>query len=228
VDLWAERCLLQYTEASRRLQVNHKDYVAARNAQQQLRADIEDNARQTAICDERRRQFHSEQVRLEAQRQGISALKDKDELERRIADGHRMLGEKARPLLESGQQISRNTESTRRLLEQLSAHSLGVDIPLLEKRDFRQQAKEIANAESGVDFSQLLARDWVGLEGQEAKLDAIIALESQHRRWAERLHGAQDGSSLRDQIALLRSARERRHQDLLNKLKQKEKEVLLL
>jgi hypothetical protein len=226
VGLWSDRCLLQFTEASRMLQVNQEAYLGAKKSQQDLRSAIEENAERLRICEQRRQQCYDERVRLEAQRQGINALRDKDDLERRIAEGNRALSEKARPLLESGRQISRNQEATQKLLEHLAAHSLAVNIPLLDRRDFRQQGKAIAGSELHVDFSRLLARDWVGMERLEDDLDKILALETQHRRWAETLHGGESGRpSLRDQIALLRSASERRQQDSQNRLRQKQKEI---
>ncbi|MCW8195140.1 AAA family ATPase [Proteobacteria bacterium 005FR1] len=229
VDRWAERSLAQFSEATRRLQVNHKSYVAARNAQQDLRAAIADNAERLSVCEQRRQQSYDERVMLEAQRQGISALKDKDDLERSIADRNRELGEKARPLLDSGQVIACNVEATRNLLEQLATHSLAVDIPVLDSRDFRQQAKAIVNEEADVDFSRLLARDWVGIERLEEDLDRIMAIENRHRRFADMLHNAErNGGSVRDQLSLLRSASERRQQDASNRFKQKQKEIQLL
>jgi hypothetical protein len=226
VDLWSERCLLQFTEASRLLQVNQEAYLGAKKSQQDLRSTMEENAERLRICEQRREQCNDERVRLEAQRQGINALRDKDDLERRIAEGNRALGEKARPLLEGGQQISRNRQATQKLLEHLSGYSLAVSIPLLDSRDFRQQGKAIASSEMEVDFNRLLAKDWVGMERLEDDLDKILALEAQHRRWADTLHGAENGrASLRDQIALLRSASERRQQDSQSKLKQKQKEI---
>src|SRR5690606_24610412 len=130
-----------------------------------------------------RQQSHRELIQLEAQRQGVSALRDKDELERKITECNRQLGEKARPLLEGSQQISRNMEATQKLLEQSNARSLGVQIPLLDSRDFRQQAKAVANEETlNVDLSRLLGKDWVGIEQLEQDLDKVIALETLHRR----------------------------------------------
>lgn len=230
VDRWLERSLLQYTEATRRVQLQQSAYLASKHAQQQNREAIEENRERLSVCEQRRQQSHRDLIQLEAQRQGVSALRDKDELERKIDQCNRQLGEKARPLLEGSQQISRNMEATQKLLEQLGARSLGVQIPLLDSRDFRQQAKAVASEENlNVDLGRLLGKDWVGMEQLEQDLDKVIALETLHRRWADALHSSAQGrSSLRDQLALLRSAAERKQEDLQIKLRQKEKEIQLL
>lgn len=229
-DRWLERSLMHYTEATRRVQQQQSAYRVCKQAQQQNREAIEENRERLSVCEERRQQSHRELIQLEAQRQGVSALRDKDELERKITECNRQLGEKARPLLEGSQQISRNMEATQKLLEQSNARSLGVQIPLLDSRDFRQQAKAVANEETlNVDLSRLLGKDWVGIEQLEQDLDKVIALETLHRRWAETLHGSLEGKpSLRDQLALLRSAAERKQEDLQTRVRQKEKEIQLL
>ncbi|MGQ9427188.1 ATP-binding protein [Gilvimarinus sp. F26214L] len=229
VDTWVERSVLQYTEATRRLQLNHHSYVAAKKAQQDVRAAIADNQERLTLCEQRRQQSYDERVQLEARRQGVGALKDKDDLERAITERNRELGEKARPLLESGQQIARNVEATQTLMEQLQGQSLAIQIPALDGRDFRQQAKAIASGEDlELDFNRLLSRDWVGMERLEEDLDRVLAIETRHRHWAETLHGDSGQGSVRDQIALVRSSCERRWQDLQGKLRQKEKEVRML
>ncbi len=233
VDTWVERGLTQFTEASRRLQVNQKTYSAAKSEQQNIREAMAENEERLRLCEQRRGQIHDDRVALEAQRQGIGALKDKDQLEQTVATCTRELGEKARPLLEQHQQLERNQEATRTLIGKLADCSLGVEIPALDSRDFRRQAKDITAAEHQVeiDLTRLLARDWVGMEQLEQDLDRILAAEGRHRRWADSLHSQERGDSgisLRDQIARQLSTRDRKRQDVGNRLRQKQKEVQLL
>lgn len=233
VDTWVERNLTQYAEATRLLSVNHTNYIAAKNEQQNIREGIEENEERQRICEQRKQQFHDERVALEAQRQGISALKDKDQLEQTIADRTRELGEKARPLLEQSQQLAKNLDATQKLMGQLSECSLAIEIPQLDSRDFRKQAKAVTAAENQVDIdlSRLLAKDWVGIEQLEQDLDKILSADALHRRWAEYLHTSErtgGSSSIRDQISLYLSGSDRRRQDLINKQKQKQKEIQLL
>ena len=230
VDTWVERSLVEYTEAARRLHVNQRAYTTAKKDQQAIREDIIANEERLRVCEQRRGETHDERVALEAQRQGISALKDKDLLEQTVAARTRELGEQARPLLEQNQQLERNVEATRTLTGQLAECSLGVEVPALDSREFRELAKEITAADKQVDIdlSRLLARDWVGMEQLEKDLDRILAAEGRHRRWADSLHhqqGSASGTSLRDQISRQVSARDRKRQELGNRLKQKQKEI---
>ncbi len=242
VDLWVERNLAQYTEATRRLLLNQRAYTKAKKDQHLIREAIEENAERQQVCEQRRDQTHDERVALEAQRQGIAALKDKDQLEQLIVERTRELGAKARPLVEQSQQLTRNVEASQKLLAQLAECSLAVEIPALDGLEFRQQGKAMTAASSQVeiDLNRLLAKDWVGMEQLEQDLDQIMAAETQHRRWASLLHqapldvtgsdvlGAQSGISVRDQIARQLSVHERKRQDLGQKLKQKQKEIQLL
>lgn len=229
-DLWAERRLTEYAEASRCLQVNQKDYLAAKNEQRNIGEAIAENQERQHLNEQRRVQIHDAQVALEARRQGIAALKDKDQLEQRIADCSRELTAKARPLHEQSQQLSRNVQATQQLLGQLADCSLGVEIPELDAGDFRRLAKEVvATADTvDIDLSRLLAKDWVGIEQLESDLEDLMAAETRHRRWADRLHNRElspENVSLRDQIARQHAASERRRQELNGKLKQKQKEI---
>src|SRR5690606_35942675 len=95
-DRWLERSLMHYTEATRRVQQQQSAYRVCKQAQQQNREAIEENRERLSVCEERRQQSHRELIQLEAQRQGVSALRDKDELERKITECNRQLGEKAR------------------------------------------------------------------------------------------------------------------------------------
>jgi energy-coupling factor transporter ATP-binding protein EcfA2 len=229
-DLWAERCLTQYAEASRCLLVNQRNYVVGKSEQRNIREAIEENEERQRLCEQRRTQLHESQVALEARRQGIAALKDKDQLEQSIADCSRELGSKARPLHEQSQQLTRNVRATEQLLGQLAECSLGVDIPDLDTREFRTLAKNVlATAEEvDIDLTRLLAKDWVGIEQLESDLANLMAAETQHRRWADRLHNRDvtgQGISLRDQVSRQCATAERKRQELNGKLKQKQKDI---
>jgi energy-coupling factor transporter ATP-binding protein EcfA2 len=230
-DTWVERNLLQYAEATRLLQANQQSYLAAKNNQQKIREDIEENAQRLQIYEQRRGQIHDQRVTLEAQRQGIGALKDKDQLEQNIAGNTRELGAKAKPLVAEMQQLERNIEASQQLLAQLAQCSVAVDVPALDSQAFRKLSKEIAARPLNIDLNRLLGKDWIGLEALEQDLEQLMEAEASHRRWADALHDgtkSADGISVRDQVARQVANADRKRTELANRLKQKQKEIQVL
>lgn len=233
VDTWIERRLAEYTEASRQVKINHDHYIAAKTEQQNTRESLIENESKLAVCDQRRAQTHEEIIALEAQRQGITALKDKDSLEKTITDSNRQLVDKARPLLEQDQQLTKNASASDQLLTALTECSLAVAIPQLDSKDFRQLSKTVATTskEFTLDLTQLLGKDWIDIAPLENYLDQVMETESHHRRLTEWLHNAErsgTGISLRDQISHQLTNADRKHQELNNRFKQKQKEIQLL
>ncbi|HEY7883943.1 MAG TPA: ATP-binding protein, partial [Cellvibrionaceae bacterium] len=231
VNTWVQRKLTEYTEASRCLYANQKAYVQAKSQQQDMREAIVDNEQKQRAGEQRRAQTHETQVALEARRQGIAALKDKDQLEQTISDCTRELSAKARPVHEQSLQLARNVEATGQLLAQLADCSLGADITALDSNEFRQAGKAVmaTNNQVDIDLGRLLAKDWIGIEQLENDLEALIAAEGLHKRWVARLHERTSGEmSLRDQVARQHSSYERKRQELNARLKQKQKEIQLL
>lgn len=233
VKTWIDGNLLQYTDATRSVLVKQKHYRDGKKQQSDIQRDIAQTREKFSVCEERRHQIHDERVALEAQRQGVGALKTKDDLEQSIKKLNRALADIAEPLMKQGTQISRNIDATKTLQHQLSQCSLSVDIPELDSKAFRLQAKSLLeqrDAES-LDFSRLLASDWVGIEQLEQQLDALIAIDAKHQAWAASLHGDDEqagGSSIRDKVALQLSHSKQKKVSIDAKLALKEKEIARL
>ncbi|WP_188150658.1 ATP-binding protein [Teredinibacter waterburyi] len=233
IDTWIERSVARYTEASRRVQLNQKNYISAKTEQKATLEAIAETENRIDICEQRRSQIHEQRIALEAQRQGIQALQDKDQLESLIAKNNRELVEKARPLLEQDQQLSRNAQNSQALVKVLAQCSLGASIPALDAKEFRTLAKTVAASvnDGGIDLTQLLGTDWIDIAPLENYLDQVLSSEIQHRRWAEFFHAANQtnsNASIRDQVAQQLNNHLRKRQDGLQKLQQKQREITLL
>lgn len=232
VDLWVERQLAEYSEASRLAKANQRGYLRAKAEQKNIQEQIAANELAQRESEVLRRQLHESQVALEAKRQGIGALKTKDELERTIADSNRALTDKARPVHEQSLQLQRNVQATGQLLQQLTQSSLGVEIPALDSKALRQLGQKVAATEAQVelDLGQLINKDWVGIEQLEEDVAQLKAAEVHHNQWVDALHNSSvsDRQSLRDQVAQILGQADRRRQEINGRLKQKQKEVALL
>lgn len=189
LDLWLERTGLEYAAAAQIWRQNQRQYLSAKDEQQQLAARLAACADEQRLTGERLDQAHHELVQLEARRQGIPALHSRDQLQDRQQQLHAQLQEGVAPLLEQAQQRDRNIEALRQLQQLLGQHSLGLELPHLTSRSWREASQAVLSAEQQpvADLNQLLARDWIDLSPLDSGLDAIRAQQHSHNQLAAHL-----------------------------------------
>ncbi len=205
IEDWLSHCVGEYAEVSRQLLVKQQEYLKQKGAQKNNLDQIDDTDRQLVKINEQKQLLHSQLVELEAQRQGIGALKDKDQLEKDIDSGKGKLVQLVKPLLEQDQQFERNHQAATQLHKKLSECSIGVDIPSIDKSAFRKQLLAIVDGkkDTGLNMQQLLTKDWVGIDALEHQFDEVIELENTHSKLANALHNPDqeiNGVSIRDQL----------------------------
>lgn len=231
IEHWVQRSLLRYLEAQRALQLKQKAYVEMKQTQKKLQDDIREKETRLAVNRERRQETHQQMVALEARRQGIAVLHEKDNLTANIDKLQRALTSKAAPLLQQDQLLRRNIQSAQQIQASLQQHSWAVELPGLEHKSLRQALRNVLKLEQGpqIDLQRLFTRDWVDIAPLEEFLDQAIELEQCHNHWAGQLHESSGADiSLRDQIAQLKAERERDYQQLQRQLQQKEKDIAQL
>jgi len=184
VDNWLQHCLGKYSESSRQLNVAQENYVQKKREQNSnlgAIAKTKDTIRDNGI---KKQSLHEQLVNLTAQRQGISALKDKDQLEQDIESCEKKLVEQARPLLEQDHQFSKNHQAAVALKKKLTENSMTVVIPTLNTDEFRKALKNVVEADedTGLNAQALLTKDWVGIGELEKKLTNVHELEAKHSR----------------------------------------------
>jgi hypothetical protein len=81
IEQWIELNIIDYTLAQHHFLQRQRDYLKAKQKQRELQQELESNGNEIGLVIERRRQAHEQRVALEAQRMGISALQQKDELD---------------------------------------------------------------------------------------------------------------------------------------------------
>lgn len=233
IHSWVELCMSHYAQAAHSHSLNQRRYLEEKKAQKAVQAQIEETDKKISLSDTRRKQTHQEIVSLEAQRQGITALKDKDSLERAIERARQALVDQAGPLLEHDRRLNDNIRFTRQLMEKLKEQSLGVEIAEFDSKAFLNQGQAllVEGQAPGIDLPQLMGNDWIDISPLEHHLDQILDSEALHNRWAERLHNAQESSaqvSLRDQLSRLVARLETKQQQTQRQLAQKRQEITLL
>ncbi|MCU7938377.1 MAG: hypothetical protein KZQ64_14180 [gamma proteobacterium symbiont of Bathyaustriella thionipta] len=246
IDSWVALIVNHYTEARRQSLINQNHYLNAKKEQQKIIESIHDHEKKIIITEDRRKQAHQEIVSLEAQRQGIKALKDKDELLATIDQHNVQLSEQSRPLLEQNFLLTKNTESTIALSAALKKSSLGLEISGFDDKELLTQIKKVITLKekSEIDLHRLLGSDWVDISPLENHLDNALIAEQEHNRLAILLHnsdhsiagkvtvnignanhGGMGSVSLRDQLQQLLTRQENQLQQNLHKIQQKQQEV---
>ncbi|MEN8171178.1 MAG: SbcC/MukB-like Walker B domain-containing protein [Pseudomonadota bacterium] len=235
IEQWLELTTLDYTLARREAITRQQDYLNAKGEQRRLAQRAEELDEELAIATQRREQTHEQQVQLEAQRQGVDALRQKDELERQ-RDGEQLrLAELGRELLLQDNQVQKNAGQIRLINEGLLAEALNIDAPQLTDMESRAitQAALKQGQRARLDLSELQQQDLTNdLSALEAQLDqtrdAQRAQNNLLAHWRGE-HGDSGGTTnRRDQLQALHSERRRRYETLEGQKRQKEGEITRL
>jgi energy-coupling factor transporter ATP-binding protein EcfA2 len=229
LEAWTERVTLDYTQARSGYLVLQTQYLQAGAEREELQRKLADNASEQALAEQRRAQAHDDVVQIEARRQGVAALKEKDALEReRDTLGARM-PEIAKRLLIADQQLQTNAASVRALLPLLSGPTMVADAPQLTDMQSRQLLTEAQRADQAADF------DWARFVQQdltedlallEKNLDEARQLQiTQHAVCAYWKQPAPSAATRRDQLAELHLKRQQRYQQITQQCAHKQQDI---
>lgn len=205
INNWSQRCVGEYCEISRQLRVKQQDYLQQKDQQRQNLDAIKKAEDQLNQNIDKKQRLHEQLIELQAQRQGIDALKNKDQLETDITNSKAQLVQSVAPLLEQDQQFGRNFQAASQLQKKLQEYSLAVEVPALDTKHWRALLKSLINAgeNTGLDMQQLLTKDWVGISALENKLEQVHQLEKLHTDFSDSLLNADrtlEQVSIRDQV----------------------------
>ncbi len=225
IDQWIDYQVAHYVAAKSRYMEDQKAYRDAKNQQQQLRSDLNHKQNERETAESRRKQSREELVGLEARRQGIPALKDKDHLEQEIESFKKQLQQQAVLLLEQDKQLKYTLDASKTIYKTLQNTSVGAEIAALNERKFLQQGKQVvALADANqLDFPAILNKDMIDMSPLEAHLDEGIKRQEQINQWRELWFNPElttEGVSLRDQLARLADRREQKLQSQQKKMQQ--------
>ncbi len=230
INTWVDHCVSQYCEATRLVSVKQKEYLKQKN---ELRLNQDAISAQQDAIDKnssQKQHLHDQLIELQAQRQGIGALKDKDQLEQDIEKGKDSLVKLVPSLLQQDQQFGLNHSSAEQLVEKLAQSSFAVDVPALDKKAFRKHLKDLVNAPSdtGLNTQELLTKDWVGICSLEDKLSQVSKLETLHNELIHALQSQDDALgqvSIRDQVFTAVNKRKEQLERVKQQLKAKQQEI---
>lgn len=229
IEQWLDFNVLNYTESQCRFLHEQRRYLDAKREQQNLREAIAANIRERDVAEQRRRELRDQGRQLEAQRLGIPALRDKDQLHLSVKDSHDRLHALARPLLEQGDLLQKNSAAAVALLSSIKTTSMALVVPTLADKALRKVAESVVAVQSSlkIDLHGLLGRDWVDLSPLEAHLDEALNAQRAHSQWGDLLHSRELHAmgSLREQLAKEKTRREQDLQGLKRNVERKRQEI---
>ncbi len=225
-EQWRQLRVQEYLRAKHQQLQVQKTYLEGKNRQKESRAELEHSSREIQLAEQRSRELNEQLVSVQAQRQGIAALRTKDELDRNIADANRALAALANPLSAQQKTFAANRTAASDLLELINSTSVSMEMPAFADKGLLKAIKSAARAEDLPDLQNLLGRDWIDLAAQESLREQVAAAESLQSRLVEQLGepGSGDGS-LREQVTELVSRGELRVQQLQKQLHQQESRI---
>jgi chromosome segregation ATPase len=226
---WIDLNILDYTRARHDYMVRQRDYLTAKKRQEELRNRGTELEEEIRLAAQRHDQIHDQLVSLEAQRQGIDALRQKDQLERQRNEQEQRLVMLGRELLIQDNRLQQNSGQVKLIAETLQSPSLATDLAEAGGLESRTLAREVLEkARRGdIDLHRLLQQDLTGdLGALEHYLDQARTAQRLHNQlhshWRER-RDAQP--SLRDRLAALHSERARRYEQCNSQQRQKQAEI---
>jgi len=231
IDQWIELNVLDYTLAQSSYLKQQKAYLKSKKAQKDLQQSITHNIDETRLNGQRRQQIHDQLVSLEAQRMGVSALQEKDQLEQERDEMQQSAVEQAKQLLLQDNQLNTNFENSNVIAQCLKSADIAQDLPLLDDLNTRALCNELLEEgrRGDIDFSTLLGQDILGdLAPLEDYLDKARQAQQIHNRWVSHWHNSEpavDEESLQNQLSRVAHQHENQYELLGTQCKQKNREV---
>ena len=225
-EQWQQLRVQEYLRAKHQQLQVQKTYLAGKKRQTDARAELERAGQEIRLAEQRGRELSEQLISVQAQRQGIAALRTKDELDRKIADANGGLSALAGPLSTQQQAFAGNRAAAADLLGLLGTMSVSVDIPAFADPGLVKAVQSVARADDLPDLHSLLGRDWIDLSAQESLREQVAAAESLQNRLANLMGEATSGeASLREQAAELVSRGELRVQQIQKQLHTQESRI---
>jgi len=231
IEQWIELNIIDYTLAQYHFLQRQQDYLNAKQKQRDLQQELENNGSEIGLVIERRRQAHEQRVALEAQRMGINALQQKDELEQQHNKQQEALATEAKQLLIQDNQLQKNIEQSQSIAKGLRTPTLLADLPVAADLNSAALCRNLMEqgGREEIDFHALLGRDILGdLSPLEQSLDQARVAQRLHNQWVDHWYAVSEeegGANLRDQLAAVQHQRQGRYNQQAAKHRQKQQEI---
>jgi len=231
IDSWIELNLLDYTLAQAEYKLRQQDYRKRKTLQKDKRIELDEADQRIAAAGEEAQAVQRQLISLEAQRQGVDALRQKDELEKRSQELNESLVASVRKVLGQDQILTSNVQSTREITRALGDKDVIETLPAISGLEGLAVAQTVIESEKDIlpDIHNLVQRDIVGtVSAIEGRFDGLRDVQLAHNHWFDLWHQSSEGFSHRDQLGGLVHRRRTRYTTLNTQREEKKREIVRL
>ncbi len=230
INQWIELNTLDYTLAMHAHYVHQQDYLAAGKQRKQYRQQAEENMAETADAKQRMTQIYEQRVQLEAQRQGITALNQKDELEKQLALLQTEMMQTVQQLLQQRNEQLSNIQQITSLQRAFETTELQQQLPnFTDLESMTLLNNTIQQDKTGsVDIQAIIQKDLTrDLASLEQHLDDVRLAQNLHNRCYQYWYQVEsdDVASSFEQLSAEYHKVQNRYDKLSQQRKQKQAEI---
>lgn len=229
IDTWSRFQFQEYTLAQHDYIKRQQDYVGNKNQQIDCQDTINSHQQSIAITRERREQIHEQRVSLEAQRLGVAALQEKDELSKKVKEQESKLTRLAQVLMQEDKQLQTTVQVSQQMSGLLKNNLLLQAAPDLLENDALRQHKAFVQflKSDALDIQALLGKDILNdIQMLERQLDSVRTLQSQQHDWTNFwVHGKGQSQSILKLLNTRFSRLEMEYERIARERASKQKEI---
>jgi energy-coupling factor transporter ATP-binding protein EcfA2 len=232
LERWTQLQTLSYTEARARYGELQKQYLGACDERDTTARVMAEKESELELTEERHDQSRRALISLEAQRQGIPALQQKDvlEAERKRLDG--LVAGSAQELLTQDHRLQENLRAARELTTLMSAPAVVTDLPQIAGMEVQRVLRQVRETASvgELGIGSMLQKDFTDdIAKLEKHLDDVRGAQGAHAElfdfWKKR---EPEAESRRDAVAGLHQRRRMRYDQVTGQCQQKQQEIARL
>ncbi len=228
IDKWIEFNTLDYTLATHSHLEQQKHYSKEKLKRRQFKTQLQENESVTLNTQQYLEQAHERLLQLEAQRQGISALQQKDNLEQQLQQHQSRLMEKAKTLLQQDLDLEQNIKQIIALRNELQTPQMQQLLPRfsdMESLKLLTAVTKFGN-KGDVNINAILQKDLTSdLSLLEQHSEHVHHAQDLHNQCYHYWYNADDGQSRFEQLTGESHAAKSRTKRLNNLHDQKQKEI---
>ena len=228
VDDWIKLNLNEYQQAHRLYYDKQQAYLSAKDKQQSLTGLIQQTSSERVVNENKKQQIHDELIEIEAKRQGIDALRDKDQLEKHIDQLQHNLIALAEPLLVADQQRIENHQAALAIQAALEDKAAFVGYQTIKNKTFIKSLLVLTETEidQSINTQALLTKDWVDVSKIETKVEDLIVLEGIQNQFVQQVIATEGRQlSLKDECLTLFTKQQDQFEKLKSQLQFKDVEI---
>ncbi|WP_444995009.1 ATP-binding protein [Aliikangiella sp. IMCC44359] len=188
IENWRDLQVARYTIAKSEYLVRQKDYMTAKNKEKLIQTKQAEVEKLVEINTQRVEQLHEQRVALEAQRMGIEALQQKDELEKQREIQNKKLSLIGVSLLQSNQSLDDSVLATKQIVKLIQSPTIQNELTFLEGLSLLSIGKKLLslNPDNVLDIQDLVSADILNdIQKLEIQLDDFRKVQTSINQWKQ-------------------------------------------